>query len=28
MSFTANPYGDGQAAEKILREILQNRENL
>ncbi|MEN9564337.1 MAG: UDP-N-acetyl glucosamine-2-epimerase [Chloroflexota bacterium] len=28
MSFAANPYGDGQAAEKILREILQNRENL
>lgn len=28
MSFAANPYGDGQAAEKILREILGNRENL
>ena len=28
MSFAANPYGDGRAAEKILREILQNRENL
>jgi UDP-N-acetylglucosamine 2-epimerase (non-hydrolysing) len=28
MSFAANPYGDGHSAEKIVSELLQNRENL
>lgn len=28
MSFAANPYGNGHAAENILKELLQHRENL